>query len=86
MASAVTATIFPKPVAGDWLPRSAVLSLGMDQAVLLHEGGGFRTHKIVTGISWRDQVQVLSGLSPADSVAANAQYLMDSESFVKVNE
>jgi Cu(I)/Ag(I) efflux system membrane fusion protein len=86
VGSPVTATIFPKPVAGDWLPRSAVLSLGLDEVVLLREDGGFRTHKIVTGIVWRDQVQVLSGLSAADSVAADAQYLMDSESFVKVNK
>jgi len=40
----------------------------------------------MTGISVKDKVQVLSGLSPEDSVAANAQYLMDSESFIKVNE
>jgi hypothetical protein len=29
---------------------------------------------------------VLSGLQLTDSVAANAQYLMDSESFIKVKE
>ena len=31
-------------------------------------------------------MQVLSGLSTTDSVAANAQFLTDSESFIKVNK
>jgi Cu(I)/Ag(I) efflux system membrane fusion protein len=42
-------------------------------------------HKIETGISYKDQIQILSGLSSTDSVAGNAQFLIDSESFIKVN-
>jgi len=86
VGSPVRATIFGRAVVGEWLPGSAVLSLGLDRIVFVRMDGGFRAHKIATGISVKDQVQVLSGLSPADSVAANAQYLMDSESFIKVNE
>jgi Cu(I)/Ag(I) efflux system membrane fusion protein len=32
----------------------------------------------------KDNMQVLNGLNETDSVAVNAQYLMDSESFIKV--
>ena len=32
-----------------------------------------------------NKVQIISGLNPSDTVAANAQYLMDSESFIKTS-
>jgi Cu(I)/Ag(I) efflux system membrane fusion protein len=86
IGSQVKATIRAAPVGGDWLPAAAVLSLGTDQVVFLRVEGGFRARKVITGATYKDQVQVLSGLAPAESVAANAQYLMDSEDFVKVNQ
>ena len=45
---------------------------------------GFRASKVNTGITHKNHIQILSGLSETDSVAVNAQYLMDSESFIKV--
>jgi Cu(I)/Ag(I) efflux system membrane fusion protein len=84
VGSAVRATIRPESVAGNWLPKEAVLSLGMDRVVFLRKDGGFKAHKVVTGLSAGDRVQVLSGISEQDSVAANAQFLMDSEDFIKV--
>ncbi|MDP4149649.1 MAG: efflux RND transporter periplasmic adaptor subunit [Bacteroidota bacterium] len=66
-----------------WLPRTAVLSLGLTEVVFLKRAGGFMPHKITTGIRSGNDVQVLSGMQDSDSVAANAQYFMDSESFVK---
>jgi Cu(I)/Ag(I) efflux system membrane fusion protein len=83
IGSQVRATIFGSPVTGSWLPTDAVLSLGMDRVVFLHTDGGFKAHKVTTGMTYKDRVQVLSGLTETDSVAANAQYLMDSESFIK---
>lgn len=41
--------------------------------------------KINTGITHSNHIQVLSGINETDSVAVNAQYLMDSESFMKIN-
>jgi Cu(I)/Ag(I) efflux system membrane fusion protein len=35
---------------------------------------------------WENMVQVMSGLNQTDSVAANAQYLADSEGFIKINK
>jgi Cu(I)/Ag(I) efflux system membrane fusion protein len=84
IGSAVKATIRPAAVTGNWLPKQAVLSLGTDKVVFLRKDGGFRAHRIVAGSMFEDRVQVLSGLAERDSVAANAQFLMDSEDFVKV--
>lgn len=67
-----------------WLPAEAVLSLGMDRVVFQKQGAGFRVHKITVGMAHKGLIQVLGGISSKDSVAANAQYLMDSESFIKV--
>ena len=85
IGSQVRATIFAGSREADWLPKDAVLSLGIDKVVFLKTDGGFKAHKVETGINYKNQVQILSGLNIADSVAANAQYLMDSESFIKVN-
>jgi len=86
IGSQIKGTIRPAAVAGNWLPASSVLSLGVDRVVFLREKGGFRAHRVVTGATAGGQVQVLSGLAPTDSVAANAQYLTDSENFVKVKD
>jgi Cu(I)/Ag(I) efflux system membrane fusion protein len=66
-----------------WLPQTAVLSLGLNEVAFLKSGGGFTPHKISTGIRAGSDIQVLSGLQRTDTVAANAQYFMDSESFIK---
>lgn len=85
VGSQARATIFSNNKEAEWLPKNAVLSLGMDKCVFLKTDGGFKAHKIETGLIYRDLIQVLSGLNPTDSVAANAQFLTDSESFIKIN-
>ncbi len=84
IGSQVKATIFGNTKEAYWLPKEAVLSLGMDKIVFSKAGGGFKAVKINTGIIQEKHIQILSGLALADSVAANAQYLMDSESFIKI--
>jgi Cu(I)/Ag(I) efflux system membrane fusion protein len=81
----VRATIFADDKEAEWLPKDAVLSLGIDKVVFLKVDGGFKAHKIETALTYKNRIQVLSGLDPSDSVAANAQFLADSESFIKVN-
>jgi|SRR5690242_16527816 len=83
LGSQVTAKIYTNGKKGLWLPQSAVLTLGMNKVVLLKSDGGFIAHKIAAGMRTDDKVEVLSGLNATDSVATNAQYLMDSESFIK---
>ena len=83
IGSQVTATVFTHSTQGLWLPQTAVLSLGTNQVAFLKSGGGFTAHRITTGIRSADKVQILSGVSAIDTVASNAQYLVDSESFIK---
>lgn len=85
IGSQVRSTIFVNTKETNWLPKDAVLSLGINKVAFIKVAGGFKAHKIVTGLTYNNQVQILSGLSPTDSVAANAQYLIDSESFIKAN-
>ena len=83
IGSQVRATIFASNREAEWLPGDAVLSLGIDKIVFMKKDGGFEAHKVETGISYKDQIQIVSGLSEKDSVAQNAQFLADSESFIK---
>ena len=84
IGSQVRAIIFGNYKDAFWLPKDAVVSLGLDKVVFQKTGSGFKARKINTGITYKNQVQVLSGISETDSVAGNAQYLMDSESFIKI--
>ena len=84
VGSQVKATVLGNTKEAWWLPSEAVLSLGMDKMVFEKVNDGFKAHKINTGMVFKDHVQVLSGITEKDSVAINAQYLMDSESFIKI--
>ncbi|HMT75684.1 MAG TPA: efflux RND transporter periplasmic adaptor subunit [Chitinophagaceae bacterium] len=84
IGSQVKATIFGDTKEAYWLPKESVLSLGMDKVVFQKTEGGFKAKKISTGIVHEKHIQVISGLTTKDSVSANAQFLMDSESFIKV--
>jgi Cu(I)/Ag(I) efflux system membrane fusion protein len=86
VGSQVKATINAGSVNGNWLPKDAVLSLGLDKVVFKKEGPVFKAVQIKTGTIHQNKIQITSGLGPADSVAGNAQYLMDSESFIKENQ
>ncbi len=84
IGSQVKATIFGDTKEAYWLPKEAVLSLGMDKVVFQKTGSGFQAKKISAGITHGKHIQVINGLTAIDSVAVNAQFLMDSESFIKV--
>ncbi len=83
IGSQVRASIYGNTTLANWLPKDAVLSLGINDVVFLKKSGGFIAHKIQTGIRKENSVQVINGLSITDTVASNAQYLTDSESFIK---
>jgi Cu(I)/Ag(I) efflux system membrane fusion protein len=86
VGSHVTAEVYSAGVNGLWLPSSAVVSLGENEIVFTKQNGGFIAHKVNTGMHINDNIQISSGLSSNDTVAANAQYLIDSESFIKTNK
>ena len=84
IGSQVRATIFANDKEANWLPSDAILSLGVDKVVFIKTMGGFKAHKIETGLTYKNQTEIISGLTATDSIAANAQFLTDSESFIKV--
>jgi Cu(I)/Ag(I) efflux system membrane fusion protein len=86
IGSQVKATIFGNTKEAYWLPKEAVLSLGREKAVFEKTEGGFKAVKVTTGIVYKKYIQIADGLKKTDSVAANAEFLMDSESFIKVKK
>lgn len=86
IGSQVKATIAANAVEGVWLPREAVVSLGLKKAVFVKQDGGFAARNVETGYAVNNYVQIRSGVGPKDTVAANGQYLIDSESFIKSNK
>ena len=79
----VTAKIQLPPSESLWVPKEAVLDLGTEKIVFLKEKGVLKPKKVVTGIAAEGQIEILSGLASSDEIAANAHYLVDSESFIK---
>jgi len=86
IGSQVRATIFGNTKDAYWLPKESVLSLGMDKVVFEKIAGGFKAQKVNTGMLHKNHIQITNGLAATDSVAVNAQYLMDSESFIKIKQ
>lgn len=67
-----------------WIPALAVLDTGRRQLVFVKENGLYRPREIVTGIRAGDMVEVQEGLADSEAVAHNAQFMVDSESFVRI--
>ena len=68
---------------GVWLPKEAVVDLGMNRMVFVKDREVFKPKKISTGLRIDGWIEVKNGLASTDELAANAQYLVDSESFIK---
>jgi Cu(I)/Ag(I) efflux system membrane fusion protein len=81
--SLVKATIRTGSTSGLWVPTTAVLDMGATKIVWLKDGPIYRAHKVIAGIINGNRVQIKEGLTVTDSIAASAQYLTDSESFIK---
>ena len=71
------------PMQGIWVHRQALVSIGSKKVVFIKKENGFKAREIKTGIELNDFIQVLEGLDVKEAIADNAQYLMDSESFIK---
>lgn len=70
---------------GIWLQKQASVSLGNKKIVFLKMNNGFMAKAIKTGVEIGDYIQVLDGITTKDTIAKNAQYLTDSESFIKTD-
>ena len=77
--------IFSSAINGLWLPRNAVVNLGQKQIVFLKIENHFIAKSIQTGMV-TDSIIQIKGLTGNEKVAANAQYMVDSESFIKAED
>jgi Cu(I)/Ag(I) efflux system membrane fusion protein len=82
--SLVKAAIQTGKVNGLWIPRTALLNLGRTRVVWLKNGALYQVHQVSAGITNDNSVLITKGLSVTDSLASDAQYLTDSESFIKI--
>jgi membrane fusion protein, copper/silver efflux system len=80
----VKGTVLSETKAGLWLPKSSVIDLGINQVVFVKERGQFKAINVVTGSRTDDFIEITKGLTSGAEVAINAQYLVDSEGFVKI--
>ena len=66
-----------------WVPQEAVVDLGLEHVVFVKDREVFRAKVVTTGIRTDGWIEIKSGLASAHELAAKAQYLVDSESFIK---
>ena len=82
----VEAKIQSDTVKGVWVQKKSVYDLGKNKIVWLKKGNAFQAHKITTGAIVNDWIEITDGIWTEDSIASDAHYLMDSESFIKITE
>jgi len=82
----VSATFIVSAGKSLWIPTKASLDLGTQKVAFIKRYGVFRPKVISIGRMTTDWTEVIEGLEPRDSVAYNAQFLTDSEGFIKVNQ
>lgn len=71
------------PVKGIWIQKQSMVSIGNKKIVFLKVENGFKATSIKTGFEIDDFIQIIEGISVKDTIAKNAHYLIDSESFIK---
>ncbi len=72
------------PIKAIWLQKQAVVSIGNSKKIVfVKKDNGFLAREIKTGIENNDFIQIIAGISTKNTIAKNAQYLIDSESFIK---
>jgi Cu(I)/Ag(I) efflux system membrane fusion protein len=68
------------------LPRESVVSLGVRNIVYVRKSGMVQPVEVITGRKLENKVEILSGLSPTDSVIINGQYLADNETLIRIKK
>ena len=66
-----------------WLEKEALVTIGNKKIVFMKMKDGFKAKEIKTGMEINDFIQIIEGISVEDTIAKNAQFLIDSESFIK---
>jgi Cu(I)/Ag(I) efflux system membrane fusion protein len=65
------------------IPESAVINTGNRRLVYVDTGGAFEPREVTTGIKAEGMIEVMEGLKAGDNVAAEANFLIDSEARLK---
>lgn len=67
-----------------WIPIRASMDLGTQKIVFTKRNGTYRPQSIISGQTSGNWIEVISGITEQDSIAYDAQFLIDSEGFIKV--
>jgi Cu(I)/Ag(I) efflux system membrane fusion protein len=67
-----------------WIPTTATNDLGIQKIVFVKRSGTFRPKSISTGHTSDNWIEITSGVEAQDSIAYDAQFVMDSDGFIKV--
>lgn len=81
--SLINASIETGKSKGLWIPRSALQDLGQTKIIWLKKGSSYYAHSVNIGSFKGNEIQITRGLSATDTLAVDAGYLTDSESFIK---
>jgi Cu(I)/Ag(I) efflux system membrane fusion protein len=79
----VTGKVALPPAQGWWVPASAVLDLGDRHVVFRKNGSYFEAEILEPGLRIGSRYRLNGMLTASDTLAANAAYLIDSESFIR---
>lgn len=82
----VRATIHTGMTKGLFIPRTALYSLGRTSIVWLKKGNTYIVRPVFTGARHAEEIEILQGLSSTDSIARDARYMTDSESFIHTHD
>jgi Cu(I)/Ag(I) efflux system membrane fusion protein len=72
-----------RSISGVWVQKNALVSTGNKKVVFIKFQNGFKATPVKTGFEMKEYIQIITGISVKDTIAKNAQYLIDSESFIK---
>lgn len=82
----LSADITSAPIEGVWLPRSAVVSVGQKHIVFTQNGIHFNARAVQIGFKTDSVIQIIKGIESNELIAVNAQFMVDSESFIQTSE
>src|SRR3546814_595355 len=82
----VTAQFQSRADSAWWIPSAAVLDLGTKKVVFRKEKEAFHPVQVQTGRTSGKWTEIISNLSPNDTIAYNGHYMVDSEGFVKIRD
>lgn len=82
VGSIVKAQAQLKPVTGLFAPTKSIYTLGQKHIAFVKKSGTLTVKEVKIGLKTEEGFLIKSGLSEGETIAENASYLIDSESFI----